>query len=335
MLIYITRRLLLLIPVLLGVTIITFGLTRVIPGNPIDLMVSPMATEEMRVQVAQREGLNDPLWLQYVHYVKNVLHGDFSTSFVTSQPVLSDLTSRFMPTFELTLVAMTIALILSLPLGIAAAVWRNSWIDHIARLLAVVGVGMPAFWLGLLGIYVFYFKLHWLPPPQGRISLYVLAPPTITGLYTVDSLLTGNWPAFQSASSALILPAAVLGFAAMAPLARMTRAGMVEALDSDYVRAARALGLSERSVILKHAFRNAILPLMTMTAIVYGYMLGGVVLIENVFAWPGLGRYVFTAITSSDYPAIQGFILYSTALYVLIFLIVDVLYVVLDPRVRF
>ncbi|WP_176086450.1 ABC transporter permease [Martelella sp. HB161492] len=334
MLIYIARRLLLLIPVLLGVTMITFGLTRVVPGNPIDLMVSPMATEEMRAQVAEREGLNDPIWLQYVHYINNVLHGDLSDSFVTSQPVLSDLTSRFMPTFELTLFAMIIALVLSLPLGIAAAVWRNSWVDHVARVLAVVGVGMPVFWLGLLGIYLFYFKLHWMPPPQGRISLYVFAPPTITGLYTVDSLLTGNWDAFKSAFSSLILPAAVLGFAAMAPLARMTRSGMIEALDSDYARAARALGLSEKSVIMRHAFRNAILPLMTMTAIVYGYMLGGVVLIENVFAWPGLGRYVFTAITSSDYPAIQGFILYSTALYVLIFLIVDVLYVALDPRVR-
>lgn len=335
MLIYITRRLLLLIPVLLGVTIITFGLTRVIPGNPVDLMVSPMATEEMRAQIAEREGLNDPLWLQYVRYVNNVLHGDFATSFVTSQPVLRDLTSRFMPTFELTSAAMAIALSFSIPLGVAAAVWRNGWIDHLTRFIAVLGVGMPVFWLGLLGIYVFYFKLQWLPPPQGRISLYVLAPPTITGLYTLDSLLTGNWAAFKSAFSALILPAAVLGFSAMAPLARMTRVGMIEALDSDYARAARALGLSERSVILKHAFRNAILPLMTMTAIVYGYMLGGVVLIENVFAWPGLGRYVFTAITSSDYPAIQGFILYSTALYVLIFLIVDVLYVLLDPRVRF
>lgn len=334
MLVYIARRLLLLVPVLLGVTFITFGLTRVIPGNPVNLMVSPMATQEMRMKIAEREGFNDPLWRQYGRYVSNVLHGDFSTSFVTSQPVLRDLTSRFMPTFELTTVALLLALILSIPLGVAAAVWRNGWIDHFTRLIAVLGVGMPVFWLGLLGIYVFYFKLQWLPPPQGRISLYVLAPRTITGLYTIDALLTGNWVAFKSALSALVLPASVLAFSAMAPLTRMTRVGMVEALDSDYARAARALGLSERSVILKHAFRNAILPLMTMTAIVYGYMLGGVVLIENVFAWPGLGRYVFTAITSSDYPAIQGFILYSTALYVLIFLMVDVLYVLLDPRVR-
>lgn len=334
MIVYVTRRLLLLIPVLLGVTLITFALTRIIPGNPVDLMVSPMASPEMRAQVAERAGLNNPLWMQYADYIGKVLHGNLGDSFVTSQPVLADLGARFMPTFELTLAAMTIALVLALPLGIAAAVWRGSWIDHIARILAVVGVGMPVFWLGLLGIYVFYFKLHLLPPPQGRISLYATPPPTITGLYTVDALLAGDLETFGATLAALIMPAAVLGFAAMAPLARMTRAGMAEALDSDYVRAARALGFSEWSIILRHALPNAILPLMTMVAIVYGYMLGGVVLIENVFAWPGLGRYVFTAITSSDYPAIQGFILYSTTIYVLIFLLVDVLYVALDPRVR-
>ncbi|WP_319568812.1 ABC transporter permease [Cohaesibacter marisflavi] len=334
MITYVARRLLLLIPVLLGVTIITFGLTRVIPGNPIDMMVSPMATPETRELVAQQAGLNDPMWMQYLRYIGDVLHGDFGDSFVTSQPVLSDLLSRFMPTFELTLAAMTIALVLSIPLGIAAAVWRNSLIDHAARIFAVTGVGMPVFWLGLLGVYVFYFKLHILPPPQGRISLYVSAPPTISGLFTVDALLAGDWEAFKSAVMSIILPAGVLGFAAMAPLARMTRAGMVEALESDYARTARALGFNVRSIVLRHCFRNAILPLMTMTAMVYGYMLGGVVLIENIFAWPGLGRYVFTAITSSDYPAIQGFILYSTTLYVLIFLLVDIFYVILDPRVR-
>lgn len=334
MLVFIVRRLLLLIPVLLGVTILTFVLTRVVPGNPIDLMVSPMASEETRNRIAEAAGLNDPIWEQYVSYVLDVLQGDLRQSFVTSRPVLSDLTSRFMPTFELTLFAMIIALGLALPVGIAAAVWRDTWVDHVARFLAVIGVGVPVFWLGLISIYLFFFILHWLPPPQGRISLFVIPPPTITGLLTIDSLLTGNWDAFQSAVASLVLPASVLGFSAMAPLARMTRAGMVEALNSDYVRAARALGLSEGSVILRHALRNAILPLLTMSAIVYGYMLGGVVLTENLFAWPGLGRYVFTAITSSDYPAIQGFILYSTVIYVLIFLLVDVLYVALDPRVR-
>lgn len=334
MIIFIARRLVMLIPVLFGVSLIIFALTRIIPGNPIDLMISPMADDEMRARITAEAGLNDPIWLQYVSYLKMVLSGNLGDSFVTSRPVLSDLAIRFMPTFELTLAATILALLAAVPLGIAAAVWRNSLVDHVSRVISIVGVGMPVFWVGLLAIYIFYFKLAWLPAPQGRIDPFIAPPATITGLFTVDALLTGNWPALKSALSALVLPAGVLGFAAMAPLARMTRSGMIEALDADYTRAARALGLSARSVVLRHAFRNALLPLLTMTAIVYGYMLGGVVLIENVFAWPGLGRYVFTAITSSDYPAIQGFILYSTTVYVLIFLLVDILYVVLDPRVR-
>ena len=331
---FVARRLLLLIPVLLGVTVVTFTLTRIIPGNPIDLMVSPLADAETRARIAESAGLNDPLWEQYFRYIWGVVNGDFGDSFVTSQPVLDDLTSRFMPTFELTLFAMLLAIALAVPLGIASAVWRGTWIDHISRLLAVFGVAMPVFWVSLVAIYVFFFLLHWLPAPQGRISVVIAPPDAITGLFVVDSLLSGNWPALRSSFQSILMPACVLAFAAMAPLARMTRASMIEALESDYTRAARAMGLPERSIVFRHALRNAILPVITMIAIVYGYLLGGVVLVENVFAWPGLGRYVYNAIASSDYPALQGFILYSTTVYVLLFLFVDVLYVLLDPRVR-
>ncbi len=331
---FIARRLILLIPVLLGVTVVTFTLTRIIPGNPIDLMVSPLASQETRDKIAENAGLNDPLWVQYFRYIGGVSRGDFGDSFVTNQPVLDDLTSRFMPTFELTLFAMLLAMLLAVPLGIASAVWQGTWIDHVSRLLAVFGVAMPVFWVSLVAIYVFFFVLHWLPAPQGRISVMIPPPDSITGLFTIDALLTGNWQAFKSSVQSILMPAAVLAFAAMAPLARMTRASMIEALEADYTRAARALGLSEWSIILRHALRNAILPVITMIAIVYGYLLGGVVLVENVFAWPGLGRYVYIAIASSDYPALQGFILYSTSVYVLLFLLVDILYVLLDPRVR-
>ena len=331
---FISRRLFLLVPVLLGVTVVTFALTRIIPGNPIDLMISPLASQETRDRIAENAGLNDPLWVQYVRYIGGVARGDFGDSFVTNQPVLDDLTSRFMPTFELTVYAMLLAVMLAVPLGIASAVWQGTWIDHISRLLAVCGVAMPVFWVSLIAIYVFFFLLHWLPAPQGRISVSIPPPDAITGMYTIDSLVTGNWKAFKSSVQSIIMPACVLAFAAMAPLARMTRASMIEALESDYIRAARALGLSEWSVVFRHALRNAILPVITMIAIVYGYLLGGVVLVENVFAWPGLGRYVYNAIASSDYPALQGFILYSTSIYVLLFLLVDILYVVLDPRVR-
>ena len=334
MFVFVVRRLLLLVPVLLGVTVITFTLTRIIPGNPIDLMVSPLASPEVRERIADKAGLNDPLWAQYVRYIEGVLHGDLGDSFVTNQPVLTDLVTRFMPTFELTLIAMLLAIVLAVPLGIAAAVWNGTWVDHVARLFAVVGVAMPVFWVSLIAIYVFFFLLGWFPAPQGRIAVAMSPPPTVTGFYTIDSLVAGDLAVFRSSVAAIILPASVLAFAAMAPLARMARASMIEALEADYTRAARALGFSEWSIVLRHALRNAILPLLTMTVIVYGYLLGGVVLVENVFAWPGLGRYVFNAITSSDFPAIQGFILYSTTVYVLLFLLVDLLYVVLDPRVR-
>lgn len=331
---FVIRRLILLIPVLLGVTVITFTLTRIIPGNPIDLMISPRASQEVRDRVAEKAGLNDPIWVQYVNYIEGISQGDLGQSFVTNQPVLSDLTRRFMPTFELTVFAMVLAIIVAVPLGIAAAVWHGTWIDHISRFIAVIGVAMPVFWVGLLAIYFFFFILHWLPAPQGRLSVLVDPPRTVIGFYTIDSLLTGDWQALRNSLGSIIMPAGVLAFAVMAPLARMARSGMIETLEADYSRAARALGLSEWSIVLRHAFRNAILPLLTMTALVYGYMLGGVVLIESIFAWPGLGRYVFTAITSSDFPALQGFILYSTTVYVLLFLLVDMLYVVLDPRVR-
>ena len=230
---------------------------------------------------------------------------------------------------------MLVALLTAVPLGVAAAVWRDRWPDHFSRLASVIGVAMPVFWLGLIFIYCFFYLLHWAPPPLRPDRPDPRRPAPITGLYTVHALLTGNWPSPSARPPApSSCPSPSSPSPSMAPLARITRSGMIEALDADYTRAARALGLSERSVILRHALRNALLPLLTMTAIVYGYLLGGVVLVDNIFAWPGLGWYVFNAITSSDYPAVQGFILYATTVYVLIFLLVDVLYVVFDPRVR-
>jgi peptide/nickel transport system permease protein len=334
MLIYAARRLVLLIPVLLGVTFVTFLLTRVIPGNPIDQLISPLASPQERQQLIHQHGLDAPLYKQYLLYIKALLHGDLGTSFTTSHSVLSDLTSRFGATFELTLYAMLGALVVGIPFGIIAAVRSGGWADHLVRTLSVAGIAFPVFWTSLTLLYIFFLKLHWLPAPYGRIDPNITPPEKITGLYTVDSLLTGDWPALRSSAAALVLPAGVLAFAVMAPIARITRSGMVEALESDYVRAARSLGLSERTIVYRHAFRNALLPLITMVAVVYGYLLGGVVLVENIFSWPGLGSYVFNAVTSSDYPAVQGFILYATTIYVLLFLVVDLLYMAIDPRIR-
>jgi peptide/nickel transport system permease protein len=331
---YIARRLLLLLPVLLGVTLITFALTRIIPGNPIAQLVSPLATPEQRQALAHQHGLDQPLIEQYYTYVKGLAHGDLGTSFTTNQPVREDLTSRFAATFELTFYAMILSMLLGVPLGITAAVWRNGPADHVARVLSVTGIALPVFWTGTTLLYLMFTRWHLVSAPYGRIDPSVDPPHQYTGLYTVDALISGNWTALHSAASALLLPVVVLAFGALAPIARMTRSGLIEALESDYVRAARSLGLPARTVVLRHALANALLPLITIIATVYGYLLGGVVLVENIFAWPGLGRYVYTAITSSDYPSVQGFIIYATTLYVLLFLIVDVLYIVVDPRLR-
>jgi peptide/nickel transport system permease protein len=332
---YIARRLLLLIPILLGVTLITFILTRAIPGDPIDRMVSPLASEDTRQQLIHTYGLDQPLWRQYFSYIDRLLHLDFGVSFTTSHSVLDDLTSRFMATFELTSYAMLLALILGLVLGVVAAVRRNSIVDHLARLFSVTGVAIPNFWLALVLIYLFFYLSHVMSAPAGRIDPLVNPPQQITGLYTIDALLTGNWTALASAAGALIVPVIVLAFPAMAPIARITRSSMIEALDADYARAARSLGIAERTVVLKYCLKNALLPVVTYAGIVYGFLLGGSVLVENIFAWPGLGQYAYNAISSADYPAVQGFILYATTVYIVIFLLLDILYVFLDPRIRY
>lgn len=332
---FITKRLILLIPLLFGVTLVIFILTRVvIPGNPVDRMVPPMSSTEERQQIAERYGLNDPVTVQYLRYMRGLLRGDLGTSFNTSHPVLEDLKRFFPATFELTTYAMFVALLMAVPLGVVAAVRRDSWVDHIARFLSVSGVAVPVFWLSLVAIYFLFYRWGLVPPPLGRLNPRLTAPPRVTGLMVVDSLLAGNWPALESSIKTLALPVFVLAFGAMAPLARMARSGMIEALDAQYITAARALGLPGRSIVFRYALKNAMLPVITMTAVVYGYLLGGSVLVENIFSWPGLGRYAYDAISGSDYPAIQGFILYATTMYVTLFIVVDVVYRLFDPRIQ-
>lgn len=332
---YLLRRLLLAGPTLLGVLFITFALTRIIPGNPIDRMVGFFVSDERRAEIMREHGLDQPYHIQFVRYLGGLVRGDLGTSFLTSRPVVDDLRQRFPATLELTVCAMTIAVLAAVPLGVASAVRKDSWVDHLGRVLSVIGVSVPVFWLGLVLVYLFFFKLGIAPPPIGRLEPSVVAPPVVTGLVTIDALMSRNLPALWSGLRVLTLPAFVLGFAAMAPLARMARSGMVEALDSPYVRAARALGLPARTVVMRHALKNALLPVVTMIAVVFGYQLGGVVLIESIFSWPGLGQYAFNAAANADFPAIQGFILYATTIYILLFLVVDLLYSVLDRRVRY
>ncbi|MDE0098978.1 MAG: ABC transporter permease [Truepera sp.] len=333
-LVYIVRRLFLLIPLLLGVTFVVFILTRVvIAGNPIDQIVPPMASQEQRDQLAERYGLTDPIVVQYLKYMRNLVRGDMGISFQTGLPVTREILKFFPATFELTTYAMLLALLIGVPLGVVAAVWRDTWIDQLSRFLSVSGVSMPVFWFSLLLIYFFFFQWQIAPAPIGRINPRLVAPDTITGWYTIDSLITGNWKALRSAVSVLVLPTIALAYGAMAPLARMARSGMVEVLETDYIRTARAQGLRWRTVVFKYALKNALLPVVTMTAVVYGFLLGGSVLVENIFAWPGLGRFAYNAIASSDYTAIQGFVLYATTMFVVLFLITDLIYRALNPRI--
>lgn len=329
----ITRRVLLMIPVLVGVSIISFCLTRVLPGSPVDQLAGPMATDAVRAEVTRFYGLDQPLWRQYLTYIGNALQGDFGISFTTSHAVADDLSRYFPATLELTTCAILLATVIGIPLGVAGAVWKGSWFDHATRVVAVSGVSLPVFWLSLVLVYLFFYRWGLLPGPIGRLNPRLEPPQTVTGLLLIDSVLDRNWAALRSALSQLVLPVVALAIGAVAPLARMARASMLDVLDSAHVRATRALGIPYASVVWRYALKNALLPVLTMFAIIYGYLLGGSVLVENIFSWPGLGRYAYNAISGNDYPAVQGFILYATLIYLLLFLIVDVLYVLLDPRI--
>jgi peptide/nickel transport system permease protein len=330
---YAIRRLALLVPVLFGVSVIAFLLLRVIPGDPVERMVSEFVPRARVEQLKREAGLTDPLPVQYGRYIGRLVRGDAGTSFVTGHPVAAELAEAFPATLELTTYAMLLSVVAGLGLGVMAAVRRDGVVDHAVRVLSVAGFSVPLFWLGLLLIYVLYFKLGLLPGPLGRIEPLVPPPARLTGLYTLDGLITGNWTALNSSTRMLILPVVTLSASAIAPLARMTRAEVLEALGSEYVRAARALGLAER-MIRRKAIRNGLLPIITVIASTYGYLLSGSVLVESIFAWPGLGQYAFNAIANSDYNAVQGYILVVTVVYVLIYLALDIAYHALDPRVQ-
>jgi peptide/nickel transport system permease protein len=332
---YAGRRVLLLVPVLLGVTFITFTLTRIIPGDPISLIAGPYVSAARKADLRHAYLLDQPFYVQYVHYVGQLLHGNLGTSIVSGRSVASELSRRFAATFELTTCALLFAVVVGVPLGIVAALKRNGAIDSVSRVVGIAGISIPVFWSGLMLSMLLFYKWGVASPPLGRIDPQVGPPTHITGLYLVDSLLTGNWAAFRSALSAIWLPAFVLGFSVMAPIMRMARQGMIEALDAPPTTALRALGANPSSIVFRHALKNAMLPVLTIIAIVYGYLLGGSVLVETIFSWPGMGLYVYNSIASSDYPAVQGFILYATTMYVTVFLVLDLLYLALDPRVKY
>ncbi len=334
MLMTIAKRLMTVIPTLIGVVIVTFMLTRVLPGDPAVYFAGPAATPQSIAEIRKSLGLDKSLPEQFARYVNDLAHGNFGNSLSTGRPVSTEITSRLPASAELTLFGLILSIVIAVPLGILAAVKQGSWIDHLCRIVATAGVSLPVFFTGLLLVYLFYFRLGWSPAPIGRLDAFASAPKDITGFYMIDSLLTGDFETLRASFSQLILPAFTLGIFSLAPIARMTRASMLAVLASEFVRTARASGLNDRTVILTYAFRNAMLPVVTTLGMVFSFLLGANVLVEKVFAWPGIGSYAVEALLQSDFAPVQGFVLTMAVLYVALNLLIDMMYGVIDPRVR-
>ena len=330
----ILKRALIALPSLIGVIIVTFLLTRALPGDPAAYFAGPAATKEAIEQVRVKLGLDKPLIVQFGNYVTDLARGDLGTSLTTGQPVATDIRNRLPASAELTLLGLIVSMLIAVPLGILAATNPGSLIDHLCRVIATAGVSLPVFFTGLILVYVFYYLLGIAPAPLGRLDTFISAPPQVTGFYLIDSLIAGNGEVFVASLKQLVLPAMTLAIFSLAPIARMTRASMLAVLASDFVRTARASGLSPATVIVTYAFRNAMIPVITTLGMVFSFLLGANVLVEKVFAWPGIGSYAVEALVASDFAPLQGFVLTMAIMYVLLNLLIDILYGVIDPRVR-
>jgi dipeptide transport system permease protein len=321
------------IPTFFGITLLTFAMIRLIPGDPIELMAGERGIDPERHAILRAEmGLDDPIVFQYLNYIGDVLQGDLGVSVVTKTPVLDEFLALFPATVELSFFAIIFALSIGLPLGIIAALRRGSMIDYTTMGISLTGYSMPVFWWALILMMVFSVTLGW-TPVSGRISfLYYVEP--VTGFLLIDTWLEGNWAAFKSALWHLVLPATALGTIPMAVIARMTRSSMLEVLGEDYIRTARAKGLSSWRVVMIHGLRNAMIPLITVIGLQVGVLLAGAILTETMFSWPGIGKWLIESVRRRDYPSLQGGVLLISAVVIIVNLIVDVLYGVFNPRIR-
>ena len=333
-LLVVLKRLTQALPTVFGIVVITFLLTRALPGDPAAFFAGPAATPESIAQIRANLGLDQPLPVQFGRYLTELAQGELGDSMTTGQPVMQELLTRLPASLELTLVALVLSLAIALPLGVLAAVRQDSWVDQLCRFVVTAGVSLPTFFTGLLLVYIFYFLLGWAPPPLGRLDILSLSPPHVTGFYLIDSVIDGDAAVFWSSLKQLALPAITLALFTLAPLARMTRAAMLQSLSSDYVRTARACGLSYPKVLRTYALRNAMLPVITTLGMVFSFSLGANVLVEKVFSWPGIGSFAIEALVASDYAAVQGFVLAMALLFVALNLGVDLLYTLVDPRVK-
>lgn len=333
MLKYVLKRVLMVIPVMIGVSIIVFSLMRVFSPDPAPIVLGQHATQEQMQAWRAKNGLNGPVVTQYLTYVKGALHGDLGVSYYTGTPVSKEIAARFPATIELALAAILFASVIGILLGVLAAVHKNTVFDAGGTILALMGVSIPIFWLGILFIMFFTGFLHVLPS-GGRINV-LLEPDHITGFYIIDALLQGNWDAMKDAAIHLVLPALTLGMYSMAIITRMTRSTMLETLNQDYVRTARAKGLSGFKVVGKHALRNSMIPVVTVIGLQFGSLLGGALLTESIFSWPGIGKYTVDCILKSDFPVVQGIVLLVAVVFVLVNLGADLVYAFLDPRIKY
>ncbi|WP_428687623.1 ABC transporter permease [Roseibium sp.] len=323
------------IPVILGVVVVSFLLTRALPGDPAVYFAGHAADEASIEEVRTALGLDKPLPEQFLIYAGNVLTGDLGQSLSTGQPVVEDLANRLPASLELTLTALLLSCSIAIPLGVLAATRPGSAVDHLCRVLVTAGVSLPTFFTGVMLIYIFYYLLGIAPSPLGRLDFVYIEPDRVTGFYLIDAAIAGDWETWTGALKQLVLPAATLALFTLAPLARMTRAAMLSALSSDYIRTARAAGLTEDKVLFTYAFRNALLPVITTLGMVFSFTLGANVLVEKVFAWPGIGSYAVEALVVSDYAAVQGFVLAMALLFVALNLMIDLTYTLIDPRIGF
>ena len=330
---YAIRRSLTVVPVLLGVSVLVFSFVHMIPGDPALTMLGERATPEKVAEVRARLGLDRPIWQQYVLYFGNVLHGDLGVSVVRGDPVTTDLLRRFPATVELALAAIVLAIAIGIPIGIGSAVWRNSLLDSLARLGALTGVSMPIFWLGLMLAWFFGVQLRVLPTGFRLESGTTFV--SWTNFVMLDATLQGDWSALADALRHLVLPALALATIPLAIIARMTRASMLDVLSREYIRTAEAKGLSRRAVILRHALRNALLPVLTVIGLQVGQLLAGAILTETIFSWPGIGLWVYESIESRDYAIVQGASLFIAAIVVVVNLVTDLLYAAVDPRIKY
>lgn len=317
-----------------GIVVVVFFIMRVLPGDAAAVRAGPYASEEKLEQIRDQFGLNDPVPVQFVNYVRDAVTGDLGTSIRTGGEVTEELLIRLPASLELAFYSVLLAVVAGVPVGIVAAARRDTWVDRMARVVAVLGSSMAFFWLGLILTFVFFFKLGWFPGPVGRLGITTQPPETVTGFFTVDAAVAGDWGLVWEALTYLALPAVTVGFVLSAPIIKIVRSSMIEVLDSEYVRTARAVGVPRRQVLFRDGFRNAMVPVTTAIGIIFGYMLGGNIIVELIFAWPGVGRYAYEALRVNDLEALQGFVITVGLLYIVLNVVIDLVYSWIDPRIK-